>query len=158
MVVSPNEYRWDFLGLSTDAKPTSETSENVTNGSTYYEVDTSKLYVYYGDTWYEKVGSGGGGGTSDIVKTEVHLNENTGELSTELTCGEIKQLITEGKLFMPYVVLANGTIIEAGVASMLMFDHGGMFNVYFYDISSKQFIVIPLMADRDTDTFKGSYV
>lgn len=63
------KYRWDFIGLSTDTKPTSETSEKVVNGSTYYCSDTSKLYVYCNGTWYERKplgGGGGGGGTSDF--------------------------------------------------------------------------------------------
>lgn len=47
-------YRWDFIGLSTDTKPTPETSEKVVDGSTYYEANTSKLYVYCKDNWYEK--------------------------------------------------------------------------------------------------------
>lgn len=46
--------RWDFIGLSTDTKPTPQTSEGVVNSSTFYEADTSKLYVYYEGTWYEK--------------------------------------------------------------------------------------------------------
>lgn len=58
-------YRWDFIGLSTDTKPTPETSEKVVDGSTYYCSDNSKLYVFYKDTWYEKTVSGGGG-TSDF--------------------------------------------------------------------------------------------
>lgn len=62
------KYRWDFIGLSTDEKPTSETSDKVVNGSTYYCSDTSKLYVYCDGTWYERkpLGGGGGGGTSDF--------------------------------------------------------------------------------------------
>lgn len=55
-----NHYRWDFIGLSTDTKPTPETSEKVVDGSTFYCSDTSKLYVYCKDDWYEKVVSGGG--------------------------------------------------------------------------------------------------
>lgn len=46
------KYRWDFLGLSSETKPTS-TNENVTDGSTYFEVDTSKMYVWYKNQWYE---------------------------------------------------------------------------------------------------------
>lgn len=45
--------RWDFIGLSSDEKPTSS-SAYVTDGSTYYEADTSKLYIYTKDRWYEK--------------------------------------------------------------------------------------------------------
>lgn len=50
-----NHYRWDFIGLSTDVKPTPETSEKVTDGSTFYCSDTSKLYVFCDTQWYEKV-------------------------------------------------------------------------------------------------------
>ena len=45
--------RWDYLGLSTDSKPTA-TDPKVTNGSTFYEADTSKLYFWTDGTWYEK--------------------------------------------------------------------------------------------------------
>lgn len=55
-----NKYRWDFIGLSGDTKPTPETSDKVADGSTYYESDTSKLYIWYKDNWYEKTVSGGG--------------------------------------------------------------------------------------------------
>ena len=48
-----SHYRWDFIGLSTDSKPTA-TDPKVANGSTFYESDTSKLYVWYQDQWYEK--------------------------------------------------------------------------------------------------------
>lgn len=51
-------YRWDFYGLSTDSKPDA-TNPKVANGSTYYEADTSKLYVWYNDQWYEKEAGGG---------------------------------------------------------------------------------------------------
>lgn len=45
--------RWDFIGLSTDSKPTA-TSNKVVDGSTFYEADTSKLYIWCKDQWYEK--------------------------------------------------------------------------------------------------------
>lgn len=54
MVVTSNHYRWDFVGLSTDSKPTPETSQKVCNGSTFYEADTSAFYIYYNDQWYLK--------------------------------------------------------------------------------------------------------
>ena len=50
-------FRWDFYGLSTDSKPTA-TNPRVADGSTYYEADTSKLYVWYNDQWYEKQAGG----------------------------------------------------------------------------------------------------
>lgn len=46
--------RWDFLGLSTDAKPTPATSNKVVDGSTFLEVNTSKLFFWTKDRWYEK--------------------------------------------------------------------------------------------------------
>lgn len=46
--------RWDFIGLSTDTKPTPATSKHVVDGSTFYEVNTSKLYFWTRDRWYEK--------------------------------------------------------------------------------------------------------
>lgn len=56
-------FRWDFYGLSTDTKPTAD-NPKVADGSTYFEADTSKLYVWYKDQWYEKASAGGGGGAS----------------------------------------------------------------------------------------------
>ena len=61
-------YRWDFIGLSTDEKPTAETSPKVTDGSTFYCSDNSKLYVWYKNQWYEKTATGGGGGGGAIVE------------------------------------------------------------------------------------------
>lgn len=57
-------YRWDFIGLSTDPKPTPTESEKVTDGSTFYCSDTSKLYVFCQGRWYERkaLSEGGGGG------------------------------------------------------------------------------------------------
>lgn len=40
----------DYLGLSTEPKETS----NIEDGSTFLEVDTSKLFVFYSGTWYEQ--------------------------------------------------------------------------------------------------------
>lgn len=42
--------RFDFIGLSTEEKPT----EKAVDGSTFYEVDTSKFYIYYKEQWYEQ--------------------------------------------------------------------------------------------------------
>lgn len=46
--------RWDFIGLSSEAKPTPENSKKVVDGSTFLEVDTSKLYFWTRGQWYEK--------------------------------------------------------------------------------------------------------
>ena len=45
--------RWDFIGLSSESKPTADNSK-VCDGSTFYEADTSKLYFWVGSKWYEK--------------------------------------------------------------------------------------------------------
>lgn len=53
-MVTDNHYRWDFIGLSTDVKPTPSTSSKVSDGSTFYCSDNSKLYVWYKNQWYER--------------------------------------------------------------------------------------------------------
>ena len=40
----------DYIGLSNEPKET----ENIADGSTLLEVDTSKMYVFYKGTWYEQ--------------------------------------------------------------------------------------------------------
>lgn len=77
-MVNKIHYRWDFVGLSTDTKPTPEESPKVVNGSTYYESDTSKLFVFYKDTWYERKPLGGGGGSS------VNVVQDTGTSTTDV--------------------------------------------------------------------------
>lgn len=62
------KYRWDFIGLSTDEKPTAATSPKVTDGSTFYCSDNSKLYVWYKDQWYERKALGGGGSGPTVVQ------------------------------------------------------------------------------------------
>lgn len=70
------KYRWDFIGLSTDTKPTSETSDKVVNGSTFYCSDTSKLYVYCDGTWYERkaLGGGSGGGVTELTSADYNYD------------------------------------------------------------------------------------
>ncbi len=36
----------EFYGLSTDTKPTEYNGDAVSNGSTYYEMDTKNIYIY----------------------------------------------------------------------------------------------------------------
>ena len=55
-MVTDNHYRWDFIQLSTDPKPTPATSHKVADGSTLYTSDDSKLYIWYKTQWYEKKG------------------------------------------------------------------------------------------------------
>lgn len=44
------KWRLDFVKLADEDNPT----DGVENGSTLYEVDTGKLYIYYKGTWYEQ--------------------------------------------------------------------------------------------------------
>lgn len=85
------KYRWDFIGLSTDTKPTSETSDKVVNGSTFYCSDTSKLYVYCDGTWYVRkaLGGGGGGGTSDYTDLTDKPKINNVELNGNKTSSDL---------------------------------------------------------------------
>lgn len=86
------KYRWDFIGLSTDTKPTPETSEKVVNGSTFYCSDVSKLYVFCDGTWYERKPLGGGGTTYtagegiDIENNTISVDTNT--IQSKLTAGD----------------------------------------------------------------------
>lgn len=76
-------YRWDFIGLSTDTKPTPATSEKVVDGSTFYCSDTSKLYVYCKDNWYErKPLGGGGGGTTYTAGDGINISDDTISVDT----------------------------------------------------------------------------
>lgn len=59
--------RFDYLGLSTESKP----SAKAVNGSTFKEVDTSKDYIFYKNNWYEKIKSGGGGDVSLYFKASI---------------------------------------------------------------------------------------
>lgn len=42
-------FRFDYLGLEAEGKPA---ATSVADGSTFYEVDTGKLYLAYKGTWY----------------------------------------------------------------------------------------------------------
>lgn len=82
------KYRWDFIGLSTDTKPTSETSDKVVNGSTFYCSDTSKLYVYCDGTWYERKALGGGGGGGGYTGKNLGDEYTIDELSAKVQSGD----------------------------------------------------------------------
>jgi len=79
------KYRWDFVGLSTDVKPTADTSQKVVDGSTYYCSDTSKLYVWCKDNWYERkpLGGGGGGGGSYTAGNGIDITDDTISVDTD---------------------------------------------------------------------------
>lgn len=105
-MVTNEHYRWDFIGLSTDTKPTPATSEKVVDGSTFYCSDTSKLYVYCRDNWYERKALGGGGGTSYTAGNGIVLNDDTISVDTDV----IQEKLTAGD----NITIENGTISAAG--------------------------------------------
>ena len=89
-MVTENHYRWDFIGLSTDQKPGSD-NPKVTDGSTFYCSDNSKLYVWYKNQWYEKTATGGGGTTytagDGIDITDNTISVDTTTIQPKLTAG-----------------------------------------------------------------------
>lgn len=63
----PNEYvaRNDYIGLSSESKPSP-----VVDGTTFFEVDTEKFYIYYKGEWYEM------GAEQETEPTEPTENNN----------------------------------------------------------------------------------
>ena len=91
------KYRWDFIGLSTDEKPLPSNSDKVVDGSTFYCSDTSKLYVFCKDTWYEKTSTGGGGTTyEDFVGTDGTADGTHGLVPAPTTSDVDKFLKSDG--------------------------------------------------------------
>ena len=107
-------YRWDFIGLSTDTKPTPAESEKVVDGSTYYCADNSKLYVFYGTEWYEKTVSGGGGGgdITDVTVAGTSVKDGTvGKIpaTSTTTYGAVKMgVVTQAE----YDALVSGGTVD----------------------------------------------
>ena len=115
-------YRWDFIGLSTDQKPTPATSEKVVDGSTFYCSDNSKLYVYCKDQWYEKTATGGGASytagdgisiaddtisvdptyVATMAELDARINKGAGTptTATEGVVGGLYEDTTNGKLYI----------------------------------------------------------
>lgn len=61
-----NLYKADLIGLSTESKPT-----NQIDGTTFYEVDTMVLYIYYKGTWYKQEES-----TEETTEENSNSNED----------------------------------------------------------------------------------
>lgn len=102
-MVTDNHYRWDFIGLSTDQKPTPATSSKVSDGSTFYCSDNSKLYVWYKDQWYERTSSGGG--ASYTAGTGIDITDGTISVDTE----DIQEKLTAGS----NITISDDNVISA---------------------------------------------
>lgn len=120
-MVTDNHFRWDFIALSTDTKPTPATSEKVVDGSTFYCSDTSKLYVYCKDDWYERkpLGSGGSSYTAgegiDITEDTISIDDDVvatlSELNARIAKGEgAPTTATEGVVGGLYEDNTNGKL------------------------------------------------
>lgn len=112
-MVTDNHYRWDFIQLSTDTKPTPATSPKVADGSTLYTSDDSKLYIWYKNQWYEKTATGGGGG-GEVVKT---LSKTDYNFPTENPVGIALWQLDEGI----YKLSEDGTNIIYNAANPSIF-------------------------------------
>lgn len=108
-MVTNNHYRWDFIGLSTDVKPTPATSEKVVDGSTFYCSDTSKLYVYCKDNWYERKPLGGGGGGSYTAGNGINISDDTISVDTTV----VQEKLTAGS----NITIENNVISASGGTS-----------------------------------------
>lgn len=119
-MVTDNHYRWDFIGLSTDDKPTPESSHKVTDGSTFYCADTSKLYVFYQDTWYERIAPGGS--SIDVVDTVSTYADLESYDTSSLTDNDIIKVLNDethgGDSSYYRYDATNDTWIYVGSASM----------------------------------------
>ena len=112
-------YRWDFIGLSTDEKPTASTSPKVTDGSTYYCSDNSKLYVWYKNQWYERkaLGGGGGGGGSYTAGTGIDITDDT--ISVDTTTIQEKLTAGTNVTISDNTISATDTTYTAGTGLSL---------------------------------------
>lgn len=116
------KYRWDFIGLSTDTKPTPETSEKVVNGSTFYCSDVSKLYVFCDGTWYERKPLGGGGATytaGEGINIENNtISVNTTTIQPKLTAGD-NITISDGTIAATDTTYTAGTNVSISDANVI---------------------------------------
>lgn len=77
--------RLDIVILSTETKPT----ENLKNGSTLYEVDTAKLYIWYNGSWYDEEGN------AVVEETENTETNDSNRLVKSTEAEEVKKVIDE---------------------------------------------------------------
>lgn len=106
--------RFDYLGLSTDDKPTNE----AVNGSTFKEVDTSKLYIFYKGEWYEKVQQGGGSSEYNVKIinpfTQTTTNAVLNNLIQELPLLDMTNVTSMNSFFMNCLNLTTISLTNTG--------------------------------------------
>ena len=164
-MVTDNHYRWDFIGLSTDNKPTPDTSYKVVDGSTFYCSDTSKLYVWCKSQWYEKLPLGENG-TAGQANSTYGGNDITNlytieELSNKVSSGDFSGLHIGDYITKKVKVGANTEREEDFVIAGFDYWYGvgdqgnGLTTHHLLMIPKKSFY--ETMKMNDTNTTTGGY-
>lgn len=117
-------YRWDFIGLSTDEKPTPATSEKVVDGSTFYCSDNSKLYVWCDSQWYEKTATGGGGGTTYTAGDGITIVDDTISVDLVQETGESTTKVMSQKAISDALSSVGGSTIKTLTVADANFPEG----------------------------------
>ena len=85
-----------YVGLSTDTKPT----EDVNNGSRFYEMDTGASFMYdeEGQQWLEQSSEGGSGGGSGAgaASLSVTMTDTGSAYVLDKTWAEINEVFSQG--------------------------------------------------------------
>lgn len=93
--------RFDYIGLSSEEKPTNK----AVKGSTFYELDTSTLYVY-NDEWYPvQTPTSGGGGSSggDGSSMNIFVQEDEPKIKDGIWVQadrEIQHIVTDENIYI----------------------------------------------------------
>lgn len=138
-----SEFVYDLRGLSSEAKPLKDSYKEAglghapANGSMFFEMDTSKKYMYdeEHDTWLEwkSGGGGGGGGEPDAYLKDAEVDGNV--LSITKKDGS-KVLFTDNDT--TYTAGTNITIDENNVISA---SGGGSLPTVITDPQDKQILL-----------------
>lgn len=113
-----------FMGLSSDKKPIEWYGVRVPQGSTFYEIDTTTVYIFDLSTlsWIKQLSggsSGGGSGEAGVGVQSVEVNNNNHLIITYTDgsvadAGEITiEKVASTKLYTP---LQELTLIDGGDA------------------------------------------
>ena len=99
-----------FLGLSRDTKPVRWFQDSmIPNGSTYYEIDTARTYMYSfeDEKWYFQPSASPGGGTGVTIED---VNKLKGEICW--TCNSGIKLFSQTDWRPQYYAIADGTVLK----------------------------------------------
>lgn len=131
-----------YVGLSTDTKPT----EDVNNGSRFYEMDTGKNYMYdaEGQQWLEQSSEGGSGGGGSIGGGLVVVWAVYDDDSLDKTWQEIHDAMAAGT---PVTMVGNNdTYNDCGVVFGCA-SYSGHYEVHAHGWNGTYFTEQVFMAD-----------